>query len=176
MHRCGFWLFVQGRTRTGSGWELGHVVLSVGGVNWGLCAGGALVLWPFSSPGKGEVRRRDLRRLEGRTADRLRRFGLHASRGLMVTAAAGGGLLLDRRWSWSLQWRCGDPKRPVRFKQNGLLDSHHGLVMETSTDSMPSRFQASFRYRGRLRRFPMTFEDSDMLRASQGFTILRPSR
>ena len=52
----------------------------------------------------------------------------------------------------------------------------HGLLMETIRDWIPSRFQVPFRYRRRLRRFPMTFEDSDMLPASQRRSILRPSR
>ena len=52
----------------------------------------------------------------------------------------------------------------------------HGLLIETIRDWIPSRFQVPFRYRRRLRRFPMTFEDSDMLPASQRRSILRPSR
>ena len=52
----------------------------------------------------------------------------------------------------------------------------HSRRMETISDWMPSRCQAPFRYRGRLRRFPMTFDDSDMFLASQRCSILRPSR
>ena len=51
-----------------------------------------------------------------------------------------------------------------------------GRLMETTSDWMPSRFHAFLRFRGRLRRLPMTFDDSETFRASQSRSIFLPSR
>ena len=66
--------------------------------------------------------------------------------------------------------------RPRHLRGDTEGPSRHGRLMETTSDLMPSRFHVFLRYRGRLRRLPMTFEDSDMFRASQSRSTFLPSR
>ena len=62
-----------------------------------------------------------------------------------------------------------------RFERDGPRRSLHSCLTETVRDWMPRPFQTPLRYRGRLRKFPKTFDDLDMLFAFQGRSIVRPS-
>ena len=66
--------------------------------------------------------------------------------------------------------------RTTPFEGDELRRFPYGCSTETVRDWIPRRFQAPRRYRGRLRRFPMTFDDADMLLAFQRRSVVWPSR